>query len=162
MSDASDREARRGPIYTEAIGSMLHELLAEQVSVRLRVTGGSMSPFIRTGDLVTIQPRSKTPFRIGDVVAVKIATGKLVVHRVVRTTVDHFVTRGDATSQSDPPVTMVLGPVSTVERKGRRVRLGLGPERRLIAILSRTGLLRLLLRPVRFIVRTIKAACHID
>ena len=36
----------------------------------------------------------------------------------------------------------ILGRVTRIERAGRRVRLGLGPERALIAVLSRRGLLR--------------------
>jgi hypothetical protein len=54
------------------------------------------------------------------------------------------VTRGDASPQTDDPVGWgdVLGHVSGVERGGRPVGLGLGPERVLIAVLSRWGLLQ--------------------
>ena len=53
-------------------------------------------------------------------------------------------TRGDVALASDPPVPIeaVLGAVTRVERGRRRIRLGLGPERLLLAWFSRVGLLR--------------------
>jgi hypothetical protein len=52
--------------------------------------------------------------------------------------------RGDVAPASDPPVPVqaLLGVVTRVERGHRRVGLGLGPERVLLAWLSHRGLLR--------------------
>jgi hypothetical protein len=58
--------------------------------------------------------------------------------------------RGDNSLQADGffPKTSILGRVERVERNGKRVYLGLGPERFLIAFLTRTNLLLPVLRPV--------------
>ena len=44
------------------------------------------------------------------------------------------------------PVGDILGLVTCVERGGRKVRFGLGPERLLIALLSRSGLMEIIRR----------------
>src|SRR5262249_56877074 len=81
--------------------------------------------------------------RTGDVLACAI-DGRLVIHRVVRRRGGRMELRGDVAAASDPPVPIeaVLGAVTRVERGRRRVRLGLGPERVLLAWFSRVGLLR--------------------
>jgi signal peptidase I len=153
MCDSAPDEPGRA--YTEAVGALLRQLLADELSVRLEVTGGSMSPFIRSHDMVTIHPLKK--LRFGEVVAVKLAPfreeTRMVVHRVVRRHEAYCVTRGDAVSANDQPVAYedVVGRVGEVERLGRRIRLGLGPERVLIALLSRSGLLRHLLKALRWL-----------
>ncbi len=48
------------------------------------------------------------------------------------------------------PATALLGRVVSIERRGRRINLGLGPERGLLATLSRLGLLRPLIRILAF------------
>jgi hypothetical protein len=145
-----------GRAYTETVGNLLRELLADEISVRLEVTGGSMSPFIRSRDMVTIHPLAGR-LRFGEVVVVKLAPlreeSRMVVHRVVRRRGDHCITQGDAARAADQPVAYeeIVGWVREVERLSRPVRLGLGPERVLIALLSRSGLLRQLLRPLRWL-----------
>jgi len=73
------------------------------------------------------------------------------VHRLVGRASGGWVTRGDGAPAPDEPAALqdVLGRVAEVERAGRRVRLGLGPERVCIALLSRFGLLGPLVRAYR-------------
>lgn len=143
----------------EHVRELLRQLLAEGSSVRLRVSGSSMSPFIRGGDLVTLAPLGGRPVRRGDVVAVAAGGRWLVIHRVVGVTPEGVATRGDALER--PDVTVAPGDVAAlvarVERRGRRVRLGLGPERALVAWLSRRGWLVPWLRPWRRLVRWVAA-----
>ncbi len=110
-----------------------------------------MHPFIRDGDVLTVSPcRGKRP-RPGDVVAFRHpASQKLVIHRLIARLGNSCLIRGDGASQADglTPWENVIGAVSRVERGGRPVRLGLGPERRLIAWLSRRDLLQPLLHRV--------------
>jgi hypothetical protein len=110
--------------------------------VSLVATGHSMTPAIRGGDRLTIEPLWAAP-RIGDVLAGEI-DGRLVVHRVVARRRGGIELRGDVAPASDPPLPAeaLLGKVVHVERGGRRVSFGLGPERVLQAWLSRCGLLR--------------------
>ena len=53
------------------------------------------------------------------------------------------MTQGDGVNRDDgrTPTTRILGHVTRIERNGKRVRLGLGPERTLLALLARMGLL---------------------
>jgi hypothetical protein len=107
-----------------------------------------MSPFIRSGDVITLQPLGGTVPRLGDVVAWGGPITGLRVHRVVGRASDGWRMRGDGASAPDEPMAAeeVLGRVVEIERGGRSLRLGLGPVRIGIALLSRFGLLVPLLR----------------
>jgi len=126
-----------------ALAELLQGLLSEGRAVELPVSGSSMEPFLRSRDVVTLRPRESA--RFGDVVALLAPGPRLLVHRVVG---PGLTTRGDAAGAADArlPGRELLGRVERVERGGRRLRLGLGPERLLIAALSRRGLLAPLLR----------------
>jgi hypothetical protein len=134
---------------------LLHQLLDEGLAVEIKAAGASMSPFVRAGDLLTLTPRGRRAVRRGDVVAFLVDGGSLVIHRVVAAEGAAVRTRGDALGRGDRPVAAadVLGIVVRVERRGRRVRFGLGPERALVAWLSERGFLAPLLRPWRWLTR---------
>ncbi len=130
------------------------DLLGGGMSIELPVTGGSMSPCIRDADVVTLAPIGDRVC-LGDVVAFPRPDGRLVIHRVVARREQRLRTRGDAASGPDPWIDRqsLIGRIEKVTRHGRRARPGLGPARSLIAVLSRAGLLRQLLRPVRWLTR---------
>lgn len=138
----------------ELLSELLRALLEDGLPVELRVTGSSMSPFVRSGDVIVVSPRPAAAIRLGDVVAFLRGEKRLVVHRVVRRRGDGFLTRGDASPRADGRVAggEILGAVERVTRTGERVRLGLGRERIAIAWLSRCGLLMAMLRPLRWLV----------
>jgi hypothetical protein len=115
-----------------------------------------MSPFVKDGDVVTVSPLPKAVPRLGDVVAfVHPQTKRLVIHRVVRKMGDSYLMRGDNALAADGliPKSCILGRVTRLERGNRRVYLGLGPERLLIALVSPRGPLSSLLLPVWRLVR---------
>jgi SOS-response transcriptional repressor LexA len=141
-----------------ALVELLRAVLERGEPFRFEAPGFSMSPFIQDGDLITVAPLSGASPGRGDVVAfLRPGSGKLIVHRVVGKRGNAFLIRGDNAEESDDlvPAENVLGRVTKVERNGRRVRLGLGPERYLIAFLTRRGLLRPLLLWVWPLVRPI-------
>jgi hypothetical protein len=137
--------------------SLLDGVVARGHTFRFRAGGSSMFPFIRDGDVVSIKPLDhyRVP-RLGDVLAFnrnpdEASAAHLVVHRLVgRSAQGGYMLRGDhhPPGHSDGMISPValLGIVTGVERCGRTVRLGLGPERALIAFLSRLGLLWRLIR----------------
>ncbi len=127
---------------------LLRDLLQSGLAVRLEVSGHSMTPFVRGGDVVTIAPRGLREPLPGDVVAYAAGADRLVVHRIVGQLEGRLLPRGDAAPSADPPIAPgdILGVVTRVERRGRRVRIGHGPERRAVAWLSRIGLLARLAR----------------
>ncbi|MCP4656076.1 MAG: hypothetical protein GY856_11740 [bacterium] len=147
----------------ELLSELLGELLEEGLPVELRVTGSSMSPFVRSGDVIVLSPRPAAAIRLGDVVAFLRGEKRLVVHRVVSRRGEGFLTRGDASPRADGRVAdgEILGAVDRVTRKGVRVRLGLGAERVAIAWLSHRGLLAAMLRPLRRLVSSTHQPCRI-
>ncbi len=103
-----------------------------------------MDPFVRDGDVLTVGACLRRP-AVGEIVAAcHPVTGRLLVHRVVAHVDGGVLVRGDGAGQADGVLgpAGVLGAVVSVERLGRTVRLGRGPERGAIALLSRAGLLR--------------------
>ena len=126
-----------------AFVTLLRAVLEKGVAFRFQATGFSMSPFIRNGDVLTVSPLSGRP-RLGDVVAfVKQETGGLAIHRVVATSAGGCIIRGDNSFRDDGfvPEADILGCITKVERSGKKILLGLGPERYLIGFLARKGLL---------------------
>ena len=135
-------------------GTALTDLLQAVVSrgslFTLQAKGFSMSPFIRDGDIVTISPLHGTSPGVGDVVAfIHPAIKRVFIHRVVRKQGDLYIIKGDNSLEGDGPVlaAKILGFVTRVDRGNRRILLGLGPERQLIAFLSRKNFLLSLLHP---------------
>ena len=93
------------------------EGLGQGWPMRFRPLGGSMGPFLRSGDVVTIVAG---PGRIGDIVLAKHGAG-MVLHRVVAKIGDRIITKGDALDHFDPPITRqeVLGKAVTREHQGK-------------------------------------------
>lgn len=145
MAQAQPKEF---PISKEVLKELLLAVIEKNASLRFQARGGSMSPFIKDEDTLTISPMAKDGPKLGQVVAYsKLDSDNLVVHRIVGKINGGYLIKGDNTSCLDGLVRRqdILGYVSAVERKGKRVRLGLGLERILIVFLSRTNILRILL-----------------
>ena len=87
---------------------------------------------------------------MGDVVAFLHPETKLLcVHRVLSRNKGALLIQGDnSPGKPDGIISMeaIMGRVTLVERGGRKIRLGFGPERVLIALLSRSGLLAVIRR----------------
>ncbi len=128
-----------------ALQDFLLAVLDKGASFRFKVRGFSMHPFIRDGDVITVSPWGGAQPRQGDVVAFcQPDTGKLMVHRILTKNNNGFLLRGDNCPETDGLISSVgiLGRLTKVERNGRFIRLGLGPERRLLALLVRHHLLQ--------------------
>lgn len=124
---------------------LLRATIERGASLRTRVRGWSMYPFIRDLDVVVISPPGPAPVRVGQVIAFAYhGSSRMAVHRVV--TRDHggWLVRGDNCDQPDGIVAFdaIVGYVVSVERQGKKIRLGMGPEARMIAWLSRRGALQ--------------------
>ena len=128
-----------------ALKEILQAVLAQGAAFRFRARGFSMHPFIRDGDIVTVSPYHGEVPHPGEMVACcHPVTGRLVVHRLVKKMVSGFLLRGDNCPAADGSLFAagILGRVTRVERNGRVLRLGLGPEGRLLAFSSRHHLLQ--------------------
>ncbi len=168
MRDSNDIRPEPA-VYTEgrpelSLGSrpfkeLLIEILHKGAAFRFRAKGFSMSPFIKDTDVITVAPLSWHKPRFGDVVAfLNPDTEELVIHRVIgKRDNSHFFIMGDnlPTRRHLVTISQILGRVERVERDGRAIALGLGPEKALIASLSRKGLLLPVLLPLWRIIRPI-------
>ena len=127
----------------ESLLGLLEAVLAKGVPFRFRARGFSMSPLIKDGDLLTVAPRGKERLRPGDTIAfINPLNGKPTVHRIIRLDRGFVVVKGDNVAETDGliPEGDVLGIVASVERRGKKVRFGLGIEGRMVAFLSSRGL----------------------
>jgi Peptidase S24-like len=79
--------------------ALVASLLGDGYDVRLRVTGWSMKPLIRSGSVLHFSA-SGSP-RAGDVVLTRHANGSLVAHRVIEIDGDWIRTKGDACRTAD-------------------------------------------------------------
>lgn len=143
-----------GPAMVEILRSVLNK----GAQARFRAKGFSMSPFIKNEDVLTLSPLQNTLPSVGDVIAFVLRPmNKLCVHRVVGKKGGLYMTRGDNSNEADESVLRenVLGLVTRVEREGKEVYLGLGPERFLIAFLGRKGLLLSLIVPLWKVICTV-------
>ena len=115
--------------------SLAAEILSAGQLLRFRAKGGSMSPFIRNGDIIEVLPDAGSPIRRGDVVLCRQLSGKLFAHRVIRTyqTGDsrRLIVQGDALSHPDGEIDsgQVLGRVITVEHNGKKLPVDTSGQR---------------------------------
>jgi signal peptidase I len=143
--DVFSRKGQDLFITGEILKDLMRDVLAKGADFKFRAKGFSMTPFIKNGDIVTITPLAKESPSIGKVVAyTRSDSGQLVVHRVIGRQGSEYLIQGDNTTDHEDeliPSENMLGCVTLIERDSHRIYLGLGPERYLIAAMSRNGLL---------------------
>lgn len=119
---------------------LIREVCVKEAALRFKAKGFSMSPFIKDGDILTISSIDGKPVNLGNVVAFKCRrNNKLVIHRMVARKDDRYLIKGDNCTQADCLTQRqdILGVVVKVEREGKDIRFGIGPESKMIAVLSR-------------------------
>ena len=112
--------------------TLFADILDKGLNLRLKVTGQSMYPFIKSGEIVTLKKVPCSTLKCWDIILYMDFSGSLILHRLVKIeTLQNgdisFVTRGDALIQKDKPVTenQILGKASYVEK----IVPGLGPKK---------------------------------
>lgn len=130
----------------EDFASIAQEVLGRGRILRFKAKGGSMSPFIRNGDVVEVVP-FKGKINLGDVVFYCSSYGSPVVHRVIQRGKESIITKGDSVPSSDQPVLFkhVLGRVVSIEKNGWCIRL----DRPMVRLLS---ILLALISPFSFLI----------
>lgn len=131
-----------------------------------RPRGGSMRPFIRSGDRIVVARVEEDAIRIKDVLVFRHAKGNLIAHRLIR--VDNmegrrrYVTRGDAYRREDPPCAYedVVGKVVRILRGDKEIAVDGWWRRRFVVLwlwlhplplLAWTAWRRLRPKPVRIV-----------
>jgi signal peptidase I len=136
------------------------EKMRSQGTAYLRVSGGSMVPWIRPGDFVFIRRYEFPRISAGDVIVFQ-RSGLVVVHRAIRhivgsrygNTADLLITKGDASDGEDAPVSAAeyLGRATRIHRGRRHIDLESFTQKSLGRILARTSSLsRVVYFPLRF------------
>ena len=114
-------------------------------AISFNAPGGSMYPFIHSGDKIVISPIDACSIRTGDVLTfVHNPRGRVLAHRVIKIEKDRYLCKGDNSAyQADGWIGFddVFGRVERVLRNGKAIRLGFGPEKLVIALLSRWKIL---------------------
>ena len=109
-------------VSRDANVDLYEDILRSGISLRLQVTGRSMSPFLVGGEILTIKKVPGSSLHIGDLIYFKIRDGFPLLHRIVkkqsRGDMFLFQTKGDAVSTPDEPVRErdILGKVCRIER----------------------------------------------
>lgn len=109
-----------------------HELRKEAIqnghSVQTLASGYSMFPFLRKGDLLTVEPVSMGEIKRGDIVVFE-SEEKWIAHRVIhihsKEGAIQIRTRGDARISSDTAINKAnyVGLVSSIERDSKKISL---------------------------------------
>ncbi len=86
-------------IGRENFHDIAQEVLGSGKGLVFVAGGSSMSPFIKHGDNVEIQPGKS--LRVGDIAFLRNWEGRLVLHRVIKITGHGIITRGDAVEGDD-------------------------------------------------------------
>jgi len=108
----------------EDFASIAQEVLGRGKTFKFKAKGGSMSPFIRNGDVVEVVP-VKGKINFGDIILYHSSCGSPVIHRVIQRNKESIITKGDSVPSSDQPIfsKQVLGRVVAVEKNGWCIRL---------------------------------------
>lgn len=144
--------SERFGLKTTTLQELPNEVLLELITAalekgsafRFQAKGGSMTPFIKDGDVITLESIQGKKIQRGDVVAVISPTPeKLRVHRVVKISKGSYIIKGDNAGGIDGAFdkAQILGRVIKVERGMRTIQLGSRAERALIGFLSGRNLL---------------------
>jgi signal peptidase len=111
------------------------EIISQGRSVQITASGYSMFPFLRKGDLLTVEPAPIEQIKRGDIVVYEF-NEKWIAHRVIQ--INHnsegleFLLRGDTCVAFDPLVNKenFIGAVTEFQRLNRQKKLN-GSRRRL-------------------------------
>lgn len=148
-----DQEARGKPVEVGAL-TLFEDILERGLSLRVRVTGESMKPFLRGGEIVTIKKEAPHGLRKGDLIFFKNGHGPPLLHRLIqrRESPDGkftFLTKGDALIALDKPVPYhrILGKVRRIEKTNlvprlKYINMESGKWRAINSIAARISLLK--------------------
>ena len=120
---------RRIILNRQDFSELSDDILYQGGYLRFEAHGSSMSPFIRDGDMLTVQPVEASALKVGDVAFYKAEFGQLIAHRVVAKRAQDsqltLVIRGNAPCCEDDivPAIQILGRVTKLQRGEKMIRL---------------------------------------
>jgi len=124
---------------SESVG-IFEDILWSGLSLRVKATGKSMTPFLSGGEILTIKKVPAASLRIGDLIFFKTPERAPLIHRIVKKQQEAhgflFHTKGDALRSVDDTISEIniLGKVCRVEQvnragEGREIDMESRPQR---------------------------------
>jgi signal peptidase I len=117
----------QGP--SEMVG-LFEDILDRGLSLRVKVTGRSMIPFLKGGEILTIRQETYLSLCKGDLILFRSTFDLPVLHRIIRIRKDDdgalwFLTKGDALMAFDDEIhqSSVLGKVCEIKKYGASGKL---------------------------------------
>ncbi len=120
-SSLSDQNTTPARELKPALTELFVDILNSGSSLRVRVTGRSMAPFLMGGEIVTLEKARIESLRRGDLILFRDGQGLPFLHRLIK--MDKMAstvqTKGDALRYRDRPVNSdnVLGRVCMIEKE---------------------------------------------
>ena len=104
----------------ENLYQISYELLESNHSIKLRVGGFSMFPFLLPGDIVEIQKLALEELKPGNIIVFRRHTG-WIAHRLIKTDDNKLITKGDSCLSLDAAINPndFIGKVISFERNSK-------------------------------------------
>lgn len=148
-------------------GLFARDLIAKGNSFRFCARGRSMTPTIEDGDVLCVEPLDRMPRR-GEIVLFSLA-GEFKAHRVLDTSGNQFITRGDAGTEPDGIVKReeIIGKVIARKCPSSGQTNKIGTLERLLFLTSRAsgsmaGWLRNCSRGILLVVVALVVVAHLE
>lgn len=126
-------------------------LVSKGASMRIRVGGESMNPFIKSGEIIEVKPVKISEIIIGDVVFCNASWGGMIAHRLAKKHRENnkmvLVTKGDSNLFFDTPVhgDSIIGKVIAIEKTSGTTNLESKTWRITNYVIARYSVLSLLI-----------------
>ena len=136
-------------LSNKQFSALMKSVLEKGKDFRFQAAGSSMSPFIKSGDVITLSSVEHKTIHIGDILAVNHPiNNNLVVHRVAACRAGNYLLKADNSQIPDGWIkpNQIIGVVGKIERGDKQINIGLGEGKLLIAILSRMNCLEASIR----------------
>ena len=106
--------------------SLLRELTEQGKEVNVRISGSSMSPFLKNQRDIIVFKKPERELRKGDMVFYQRVTGQYVMHRIWKVNSKGFYIVGDAQTDIEGPVKQeqIFAIVTKVQRDGKWIEAG--------------------------------------
>ena len=123
-NNAEGMETEIWKVKNDLIMKEIKALLEAQKSVSIYVRGGSMRPFLREGDKVTLMPAGEWNIKKGMIVLARVHD-RMILHRVTNRKAGRICLMGDANARQRERVGIedVWGVVSDAYRGGGEIEL---------------------------------------
>lgn len=103
------------------------KLLKNQITIKIKTSGGSMRPFVYSGDEVIIKPASSNELSAGNIIAYrrKNNDNNIICHRLLEKRNSILIVKGDAFIQCHEKIhpNLLLGKVIAIERGAKIINL---------------------------------------